>query len=213
MQEGNGDMESTQVLEERNNFGNSPDASVDEKLASAKSEGTGKAEGTRSEDQASVGATGTTDIELSRSGKPGSAGGRVRDGITVIELEMMPKMEDMGRLEEIIVGGTTNIDPEVIGSIAGIAIQSVEGVSSLGTPSLRRTIRERLGSAERSARGIEVEVGRREVVLDINIRVVFGYNIPKTVIAVRQTVCRTSTKPVRPDRQRDQRQGYRYRVP
>ena len=188
MQEGNGDMESTQVLEERNNFGNSPDASVDDKMASAKSEEARKTEGTRPEDQASVSGAGTIDIELPRSGKADSTGGRVTEGITVIELEMMPKMEDMGRLEEIIVGGTTNIDPEVIGSIAGIAVQSVEGVSSLGTPSLRRTIRERLGSAERTARGIEVEVGRREVVLDINIRVVFGYNIPRTVIAVRQTV-------------------------
>ena len=183
MQETNGNMESTQVLEERNNFGNSSDASVDDKPASTK-----RAVGTRPEDQASVSGDGTTDIELSRSGKPGSTDGRVTEGLTVIELEMMPKMEDIGRLEEIIVGGTTNIDPEVIGSIAGIAIQSVEGVSSLGTPSLRRSIRERLGSAERNARGIEVEVGRREVVLDINIRVIFGYNIPRTVIAVRQTV-------------------------
>ena len=188
MQEGNGDMESTQVLEERNNFGNSPDTSVDDKLASTKGEGARKAEVTRPEDQASPRGAGTTGIELSRSGKPDGAGGRVTEGITVIELEMIPKMEDMGRLEEIIVGGTTNIDPEVIGSIAGIAIQSVEGVSSLGTPSLRRTIRERLGSAERTARGIEVEVGRREVVLDVNIRVIFGYNIPRTVIAVRQIV-------------------------
>lgn len=188
MQEGNGNMESTQVLEGRNNLGNSPDAPVDDKLSSTKREEAKKAEGTRPEGQAPVNGAGTTDIELSRSGKAASAGGRVTGGLTVIELEMIPKMEDIGRLEEIIVGGTTNIDPEVIGSIAGIAVQSVEGVSSLGTPSLRRTIRERLGTAERQARGIEVEVGRREVVLDINIRIVYGYNIPRTVISVRQIV-------------------------
>ena len=97
-------------------------------------------------------------------------------------------MEEIRQLEEIPVGGTTNIEAEVIGAIAGVAAQSVEGVASLGTTSLRRTIRERVGGAERRSRGVEVEVGRREVIVDINLRVVYGYSIPATVIKVREIV-------------------------
>ena len=86
------------------------------------------------------------------------------------------------------MGGRTNIEPEVIAAISGAAAQAVPGVSSLGTASLRRSIRERVGSAERRARGIEVEVGRREVILDINLRVIYGYSIPAVVIQVREVV-------------------------
>ena len=108
--------------------------------------------------------------------------------LTIRELGMMPKMEDLSQLNEVLVGGTTNIDPEVIGAIAGIAAQSVEGVASLGTTSLRRTIQERMGGAEKRSRGIEVEVGMREVILDINLRIVYGYSIPETVITVREKI-------------------------
>ena len=119
---------------------------------------------------------------------PAAVEGQVMSGLTITELEMMPKLDDISKLEEIPVGGTTNIEGEVIGAIAGIATQSVQGVASLGTTSLRRTMKERFGSAERKARGVEVEVGRREVILDINLRVIYGYSIPRTVIEVREAV-------------------------
>ena len=111
-----------------------------------------------------------------------------KTALNIWELEMMSKMEEISRLEEIPVGGTTNIEPEVIGAMAGVAAQAVEGVASLGTTSLRRTIRERMGGAERKARGIDVEAGRREVILDINLRIIYGYSIPETVVKVRETV-------------------------
>jgi len=117
-----------------------------------------------------------------------SAGARVMGHLTIRELEMMPNMEEISRMEEIVVVGTTNIQPEVIGAIAGIAAQAVEGVASLGTTSLRRTLSERLGGGERRARGVEVEVGTREAILDINFRVVYGYSIPVVVATVRNNV-------------------------
>ena len=112
----------------------------------------------------------------------------VMGGLTIRELEMMPKMEELQKMQEISVGGRTNIEPEVIGSIAGVAAQSVQGVSSIGATSLRRSIAERMGGAERRARGVEVEVGSREVILDIVLRVTYGYSIPKIVLQVRQIV-------------------------
>ena len=108
--------------------------------------------------------------------------------MAVRELEIMRKMEEISAMEEIHVGGTTNIEAEVIGSIAGVAAQSVEGVASLGTASLRRTIRERMGSAERKARGVVVEVGSKEAILDINVRIIYGYSIPIIVVKVREIV-------------------------
>jgi uncharacterized alkaline shock family protein YloU len=71
--------------------------------------------------------------------------------------------------EVIEVGGETNINDEIIGAIAGIACREIEGVSSLGTISIRRSISERLGSAEQRARGVAVEAGRREAINVIGI--------------------------------------------
>jgi len=113
---------------------------------------------------------------------------RVMGGLTIRDLEMMPKLKDIAAMKEIPVGGTTNIEAEVIGAIAGVSAQAVQGVASLGTTSLRRTLRERLGAAERKARGVEVEVGTREAILDINLTVVYGYSIPSIVVQVRQNV-------------------------
>ena len=109
-------------------------------------------------------------------------------GIIIRELEMLPRLEEMNQMEEIPVGGITNVGPEVVGAIAGVAAQAVEGVASLGATSLRRTLNERLGNAERQARGVGVEVGRREAIVDINLRVVHGYSIPKIVVEVRYRV-------------------------
>ena len=113
---------------------------------------------------------------------------RVMDEITIRELEMMRRIDEINQLEEILVGGTTNIEPEVIGAIAGVAAEAVPGVVSLGAPSLRRVVRERFGGVERKARGVEVEAGSREVILDINVRVIYGYSIPLTVANIRQNV-------------------------
>ena len=120
--------------------------------------------------------------------KPAAGWGQVMGGMSIRELEMIPKLRELEQLEEIPVGGTTNIEADVIGAIAGVSAQSVQGVAALGTTSLRRTVRERLGSAERRARGVEVEVGRREAILDISVRVIYGYSIPKTVVEVRYVV-------------------------
>ncbi len=109
-------------------------------------------------------------------------------GIIIRELEMLPRLEEINQMEEIPVGGITNVGPEVVGAIAGVAAQAVEGVASPGATSLRRTLNERLGNAERQARGVGVEVGRREAIVDINLRVVHGYSIPKIVVEVRYRV-------------------------
>ena len=108
----------------------------------------------------------------------------------ITEQEMAPRLGEIEKLQEIQVGGETEINDEVIGSIAGVAAREIDGVSSLGTSSIRRAIAERVGGVENRARGVGVEAGRREAILDIDLRVIYGYSIPETVVKVRQNVAR-----------------------
>ncbi len=103
---------------------------------------------------------------------------------------MVLRMAEIERLQEICVGGETSIDDEVIGAIAGLATREIDGVCTLGTSSIRRTVAERVGVAERRVGGVAVQAGAREVTLDIEVKVVFGYSIPETVVKVRQNVAR-----------------------
>ncbi len=104
------------------------------------------------------------------------------------EEEMAEKLEELERVEEFVVAGETSIDDEVIASVAGVAAQEVEGVASLGRTSVRRSVAEALGTAERRARGVEVEVGKKEAIVDLALNVIYGFSIPKIVIEVRKKV-------------------------
>ena len=106
------------------------------------------------------------------------------------EQEMVTRIAEIEQLQEIEVGGETSISDEVIGSIAGVAAREIEGVSSLGTSSIRRAIAERVGGQQQRGRGVAVEAGRREAILDIDLRVVYGFSVPQVVVHVRQNVAR-----------------------
>jgi uncharacterized alkaline shock family protein YloU len=108
----------------------------------------------------------------------------------ISEQEMSPRLAELQQLREIEVGGATEINDEVIAAVAGVAAREIEGVSQLGSTSLRRTIAERVGSRESRARGVEVEAGRREAILDVDLQIVYGFSIPETVVEVRQNVAR-----------------------
>ena len=106
------------------------------------------------------------------------------------EQEMGARIAEIEKLQEIQVGGVTDINDDVVGAIAGIATREIEGVSSLGTSSIRRSIAERVGGADQRARGVAVEAGKREAILDIELRVIYGFSIPETVVKVRHNVAR-----------------------
>ena len=106
------------------------------------------------------------------------------------EQEMVTRLAEIEQLSEIEVGGETEINDEVVGAIAGVAAREIEGVSSLGSSSIRRAIAERVGSLEKRARGVGVEAGRREAILDVDLRVIYGFSIPETVVKVRHNVAR-----------------------
>lgn len=104
------------------------------------------------------------------------------------EQEMAKRLQEVDQMEELEVGGETSIEDNVIGAIAGVAAKEVDGVSTLGKQSLRRAIAEKVGGAEKRARGVGVEAGRREAILDLEMTVLYGYSIPEMVIKVRTVV-------------------------
>jgi len=88
----------------------------------------------------------------------------------------------------VSIAGITTISERVVASIVGTAAREVEGVYALGPSSLRRTLAEHLGGAPERVRGVDVEVGEKEAIINIALRVIYGYNIPKIAARVRQKV-------------------------
>lgn len=108
----------------------------------------------------------------------------------VIDREMETRLAELETVSEIAVTGETTIDDEVIASIAGVACREVEGIFSLGTTSIRRNVGELLRVVDHHARGVTVEAGQREAILDIEIRVFYGHSIPSIIVQARQNVAR-----------------------
>jgi len=104
------------------------------------------------------------------------------------EEEMTLKLKELNEGGDYVVGGETIIEYEVIGAVAATAAREVSGVSSIGSSSLRRVLSETLGSSEKKARGATVEAGRREAIVDLEVRVMYGFSIPQLVVDVRKKV-------------------------
>ncbi len=89
------------------------------------------------------------------------------------------------------VPGSTEIEGRVIAAIAGHAAEDIEGVANIGRSGLVRAVTNILGSeASGKASGIDVEAGRREVIFDIDLTVMYGFNIPNIVKDVRETIAK-----------------------
>jgi len=107
---------------------------------------------------------------------------------TIVDAEMTQRLENIDKVGELVVGGETDIDDEVIAAIVGAAAAEVDGIASLGSSSVRRTIAKAIGTARGRGHGVEVEAGRKEAILDITVNVIYGFVIPNIVIELRQKV-------------------------
>ena len=105
-----------------------------------------------------------------------------------LDTEMAAKIAELESGAEYTIGGETEVNDEVIGAIAATAAREVEGVADIGLSSVTRTLSEALGGAEKKARGVTVEQGKKEAILDLSIQVVYGFSIPQIVIEVRKKV-------------------------
>lgn len=87
------------------------------------------------------------------------------------------------------VPGLTEVQGQVIAAIASHVATGVEGVVSIGRGGLIRAVSDILSSdASSKATGVEVEAGRKEAILDLDLTVEYGHSIPKIVKGVREAI-------------------------
>ncbi|GAA0350988.1 Asp23/Gls24 family envelope stress response protein [Bacillus horti] len=82
--------------------------------------------------------------------------------------------------------GKVEIAPEVIEVIAGLAASEIEGVAFM-SGGFVGGIAERLGR-KNLAKGVKVELGETQTVIDVSIVVEFGVRIPDVATAVQENV-------------------------
>ncbi|MDX9721826.1 MAG: Asp23/Gls24 family envelope stress response protein [Myxococcota bacterium] len=85
------------------------------------------------------------------------------------------------------VPGQTILSDTVLETIAGIATREVEGVYMLGKGALRNVIGKVTGTSD-TTQGVSAEVGKKEVAIDLEMIVEYGYNIKDVANQVRKLV-------------------------
>lgn len=83
--------------------------------------------------------------------------------------------------------GQTILSDTVLQTIAGVAAREVDGVWQLGKGALRHALGRVVGTAE-TTQGVIAEVGKKEVAIDLDMVVRYGYSIRAVANEVRRLV-------------------------
>jgi uncharacterized alkaline shock family protein YloU len=83
--------------------------------------------------------------------------------------------------------GRTTFADSVIATIAGIAAREVPGVHKLGKGLLGDAV-GMVSGTQATSRGVNAEVGRKEVAIDLEMIVDYGYSLQEVAAQVRQLV-------------------------
>jgi uncharacterized alkaline shock family protein YloU len=102
--------------------------------------------------------------------------------------EMKAKLVELEKGGEYLVAGETEIADEVIGTIVATAAREVAGVAEVGTSSIKRMLSETLGGAQKRARGVSLQAGKKEAIVDLTLKIVYGFSVPQLVVNVRKKV-------------------------
>lgn len=86
--------------------------------------------------------------------------------------------------------GTIKISEDVVGVIAGVAANEVEGVSGLNTQTNNGVTRVFTGKRNVN-KGVKIAITDNNAVIDIMLSVDYGHNIPEVVRNVQKTVKET----------------------
>ena len=93
------------------------------------------------------------------------------------------------KMDKEVIAGETIIDDAVVASIVGLAAAEIEGVAHLGKSAVRRAVTDALsGTGGKARQGVSVEVGHKEAIIDLQLDVIYGYNIPTILTEVRKNV-------------------------
>lgn len=86
--------------------------------------------------------------------------------------------------------GVTTIHDSVVAKIAGLAIENIEGVYSLGGAVSRAlgSMREAVGGSKDITQGVNVEVGELEAAVDVKLIVEYPYPVHEVADQVRDAV-------------------------
>ena len=80
-----------------------------------------------------------------------------------------------------------SFEEKVIETIVGVALQSIDGLISVNGRFLS-DMTENLEEQPQVASGIDVEVGKEEVAVDLEVNVAYGKDIPKLFAQVQEVV-------------------------
>lgn len=97
----------------------------------------------------------------------------------------------VGRMIDSVVQGKTIMADGVIAKIVGIAAREVDGVHDLvgsGPTATLSGLASRVTGGDQRAQGVLVEVGEREVAVDLRMVVLYGVNIPQLADVVRRNI-------------------------
>lgn len=98
----------------------------------------------------------------------------------------------VGRMmETAVIPGKTVMADGVVAKIVGIAAREVDGVHDLvgsGPTATLSGLASRVTGADQRAQGVLVEVGEREVAVDLRMVVLYGVNIPQLADVVRRNI-------------------------
>lgn len=89
--------------------------------------------------------------------------------------------------------GQTVLSDTVLQTIAGVAAREVEGVFQLGKGALRHALGRVVGTAD-TTQGVVAEVGKKEVAIDLEMIVHYGYSIRAVANEVRRLVTERITQ-------------------
>lgn len=101
----------------------------------------------------------------------------------------MAKEHDLLRGLEGEPDNTVRIADDVVGVIAGIAAMEVEGVAGM-SGGFAAEVGERVTGKKNLAKGVKVQVGEKEVAVDLYIVVEYGVRIPEVAQKVQENVKR-----------------------
>ncbi|MCA9464746.1 MAG: Asp23/Gls24 family envelope stress response protein [Nitrospira sp.] len=93
--------------------------------------------------------------------------------------------------ELITKEGKTSISNEVVTKIVALATKEIAGVHEMGTLGFGDALTglaQRAVKSGQSTQGVNVEVGEREVAVDIKVVVEYGVSIPQIATAIRRNI-------------------------
>jgi uncharacterized alkaline shock family protein YloU len=101
------------------------------------------------------------------------------------------KEQQRGTSELVTKEGKTHIANEVVAKIVALATKEIAGVhdmGSLGFGDALTGLAQRAAKTGQSTQGVQVEVGEREVAIDLKVVVEYGVSIPQVATAIRRNL-------------------------